>query len=401
MSDNNDKQTEEFLEVDLTTATTATSIDSINGSSGSNSGSVLPLYEAYNRNEHKHDGEASAAVAALKAKKASKDEGASGQHDGNEVTLFGFYFPSFHGNTRLKTKVLIVSIITVYLVFYILQESLFKKKKCKSGGFVTLIHFIMFFVFGLVDRKKVRPDCRKRCGPIKYHLYVGFFCIAGFSLSNYSMQLLNFPTWLLFKSARVLVTMLGGTLINGKRYGPYEYSGVFSIFLGLVVFSWGDWKVLPSFNLPGILLVLLALIMNSAQDNFQERGMRKYGVTENEMVICSYGTGSLMLFPYLLFSGELFEGLRFAAENPVGFAQIVFSGLLAYVGVVLVLALLRQTSALVAVITTSCRKALSIILSFIIFSKPFSMNYVYGTVLVFSGVFLNFYGKRKRPKEMN
>lgn len=388
-----DSQSEEFLEVDLTMATTTTSMDTMN-----NSGSALPLYETHNR---KHESDGSGSSSAAKPGKEGGNISANGQHDGNEVTLFGFYFPNFGGNTKLKTKVLIVSIIVVYLVFYLLQESLFKKKKCKSGGFVSLIHFIMFFTFGLIDRKKVRPDCRKRRGPIKYHLYVGFFCIAGFSLSNYSMQLLNFPTWLLFKSARVLVTMLGGVFINGKRYGPYEYSGVFCIFLGLVVFSWGDWKVLPSFNLPGILLVVLALIMNSAQDNFQEKGMRKYNVTENEMVIYSYGTGALMLAPYLLISGELFQGIHFVMENPIGFAQIIFSGFLAYVGVVLVLALLRQTSALVAVITTSCRKALSIILSFIVFSKPFSMNYVYGTVLVFSGVFLNFYGKRKRPKEMN
>lgn len=264
---------------------------------------------------------------------------------------------------------------------------------------MTLLQFIVFFCFGMIERRKVPQAERSRKGPLSYHILVGFFCVSGFALSTYSLQLLNFPTWLLFKSSRVVFTMLGGVLINKKRYGVFEYTGVLFIFFGLVVFTWGDWAVSPSFNTPGIFLIALALSMNAAQDNFQEKGLHGYGVSENELVVYSYGIGSLMLLPYLLVSGEFFEGLAFCMANPAAFVQIIVSSLLAYVGIVFVLALSNQTSALVAVITTSCRKALSIIASFVLFDKPFSINYIYGTVLVFTGVFFNFYGKRVRSKK--
>lgn len=264
---------------------------------------------------------------------------------------------------------------------------------------MTLLQFIVFFCFGMIERRKLSPNERSRKGPLLYHIMVGFFCVSGFALSTYSLQILNFPTWLLFKSSRVVFTMFGGVLINKKRYGPFEYTGVLFIFFGLVVFTWGDWAVSPSFNAPGIFLIVLALSMNAAQDNYQEKGLHEHGVSENELVVYSYGIGSLMLLPYLLISGEFFEGLSFCLENPTAFVQIIVSSILAYIGIVFVLALSNQTSALVAVITTSCRKALSIITSFVLFDKPFSINYIYGTFLVFTGVFFNFYGKRVRSKK--
>jgi len=309
-------------------------------------------------------------------------------------------------------------VVFVYLVIYVLQESIFKKQKCSYGGFVTFIHFGMFWLFALLERANHRRARRNelaamhlptadadhvddRRAPIKYHVLLGFYTCAGFALSTYSMQLLNFPTWLLFKSARVITTMLGGVFILGNHYSWMEYFGVVFIFLGLVVFSWGDFVVLPEFNFPGVILVLLALLANSLQDNTQEKGMKRYGATENELLLYSFGFGSLWLLPLIIVRGELVNGVVFCWQHPAVFIQIIFAGILAYVGTALILSLLRETSALVTTITTSCRKALSIVFSFLLFSKPFSINYVYGTLLVFSGILINFLARSKRKRAQN
>lgn len=58
------------------------------------------------------------------------------------------------------------------------------------------------------------------------------------------------------------------------------------------------------------------------------------------------------------------------------------------------LQLVRTGGAFAAVTVTTCRKAVSIILSFMIFSKPFTFHYVYSGLLVVLGIYLNLYSKQ-------
>eukprot|EP00727_Mastigamoeba_balamuthi_P001489 m51a1_g11337 putative adenosine 3 -phospho 5 -phosphosulfate transporter 2-like (413) ;mRNA; r:148270-149866 len=307
------------------------------------------------------------------------------------VTVLGVRLMDAESTTHTtRVRVLIALVMVVYLLFFVLQELIFKKHKCEHGGFVTLVHFAVFWAFGLAER----PSGQQRQGPMKYYILLGFFSVFGLLLSNYALVLLNFPTWLMFKSGRALATMLAGMFIQGKRYGLVEAGGVVLIVLGLAVFTLGDLLVLPAFNAPGVVLILLALAMNAAQDNYQEKGMRAWGLGENEIVVYSYGIGCALLVPWLLANGELVAGSLFCWEHPAVFAQIVGSGFLAYAGIVLILSLIRHTSALTTVITTSCRKGLSIVLSFLLFSKPFSLVYLWGGLTIFAGVATNVYGKR-------
>lgn len=64
-----------------------------------------------------------------------------------------------------------------------------------------------------------------------------------------------------------------------------------------------------------------------------------------------------------------------------------------YIGIQYVLSLIREYGALVAVSVTTTRKAVSIILSFIIFSKPFTFDYVWSGLIVVIGIYLNVLSK--------
>jgi hypothetical protein len=74
------------------------------------------------------------------------------------------------------------------------------------------------------------------------------------TLGAYSLLLLNFPTWVLFKSARILFVMMGGVIILGKRYSKLQCCSACLLALGLVLFTIGDMKVHPKFNFLGTLL---------------------------------------------------------------------------------------------------------------------------------------------------
>ena len=53
--------------------------------------------------------------------------------------------------------------------------------------------------------------------------------------------------------------------------------------------------------------------------------------------------------------------------------------------------LIKETDALTAQIVTGLRKALTVILSFMLFAKPFTINYIFGGILVFMGIYLHSY----------
>jgi adenosine 3'-phospho 5'-phosphosulfate transporter B3 len=48
---------------------------------------------------------------------------------------------------------------------------------------------------------------------------------------------------------------------------------------------------------------------------------------------------------------------------------------------------------------TSVRKAITIVLSFVIFAKPFTVWYILGGLLVFAGLFTNLFASRDSKKD--
>uniref|UniRef100_A0A914D3Y8 Adenosine 3'-phospho 5'-phosphosulfate transporter 2 n=1 Tax=Acrobeloides nanus TaxID=290746 RepID=A0A914D3Y8_9BILA len=57
--------------------------------------------------------------------------------------------------------------------------------------------------------------------------------------------------------------------------------------------------------------------------------------------------------------------------------------------------LVKTTGALVAVTVTTMRKAVTIIVSFLIFSKPFTVDYVWAGLVILLAIYLNLYSKNK------
>jgi adenosine 3'-phospho 5'-phosphosulfate transporter B3 len=67
-----------------------------------------------------------------------------------------------------------------------------------------------------------------------------------------------------------------------------------------------------------------------------------------------------------------------------------------YLGIQVVLTLVRTSGATTAVTVTTTRKALSIAISFIFFSKPFTQQYIWSGLIIVLGIYLNVYSKRSK-----
>ncbi|XP_075552317.1 adenosine 3'-phospho 5'-phosphosulfate transporter 2 isoform X3 [Dermacentor variabilis] len=234
-------------------------------------------------------------------------------------------------------------IMTVFLGYGYTQELMFHIEGFKPYGFyLTFVQFVLYSIFSFVERK-VRKESG-RTAPLRTHLLLSVLTVGTIGLSNASLGYLNYPTQVLFKCCKLIPVLLGGVLIQGKQYRSLDLLAAVLMSIGLAAFILTDSKISPTFSFIGVAMISMALLFDAIIGNVQEKAMRTHGTPNSEI-------------------------------NPVetyGYAAI-FS-LLGYFGVQLVLTLISISDAFITVVVTTCRKAISIILSFMLFAKPFSFH---------------------------
>lgn len=120
--------------------------------------------------------------------------------------------------------------------------------------------------------------------PYKTYFQLAFYTVATMGLSNASVGYLNYPTQVIFKCCKLIPVLVGGILIQGKRYGFLDVLSAALMSLGLVLFSLADNEVSPNFDARGYAMISLALVADAVIGNVQEKAMRGYGAFNDEVV---------------------------------------------------------------------------------------------------------------------
>ncbi|KAH8868792.1 Adenosine 3'-phospho 5'-phosphosulfate transporter 2 [Schistosoma japonicum] len=280
----------------------------------------------------------------------------------NDIYICGFNMSSLA--PKWKFSISVAGIFILYICFGALQEAIFSANDLRSySPFLTLYQFGIYSILSLFELRAQ--------GYLLFnswtHLYavVAVLTLGSIAFSNASVGFLNYPTQVIFKCCKMIPVLLGGVIIQGKRYSIYEVTAVLLMTLGLICFTLVDVSIQPKFTLFGVFLVSLALCCDGALGNCQEVIMKKYVRSNTEIhALQTYGYG------------------------------FIFS-LSGYFGVQFVLCLVHSHGALTAVTVTTFRKAVSITLSFIMFEKPFSQGYIWSGLLVVFGLYLNLYNKNR------
>lgn len=103
-------------------------------------------------------------------------------------------------------------------------------------------------------------------------------------LSNASVGYLNYPTQVIFKCCKLIPVLIGGIIIQGKRYGWLDLFAAAMMSFGLILFSLADSQVSPNFDPRGYIMISLALVADAIIGNVQEKSMKTYNATNNEVV---------------------------------------------------------------------------------------------------------------------
>uniref|UniRef100_A0A914YT37 Adenosine 3'-phospho 5'-phosphosulfate transporter 2 n=1 Tax=Panagrolaimus superbus TaxID=310955 RepID=A0A914YT37_9BILA len=301
--------------------------------------------------------------------------------------------------TNLPSTLQFLALCGAVFFFYVgygyFQELIFQLDGMRPfGWYLTFIQFGFYSIFSFSEMKCSGGIVRRI--PLSIYAQLAFYTVATMGLSNASVGYLNYPTQVIFKCCKLIPVLIGGILIQGKRYGCWDLLAASLMSFGLILFSLADSQVSPNFDPRGYIMISFALVADAIIGNVQEKSMKNYNAQNKEVVLFSYSIGCVYIFILLLITGELFDGFAFFWNNPwktYGYS-VIFS-ILGFAGVNVVLTLVRITGALMAVTVTTMRKAVTIIVSFILFSKPFTMTYVWAGLIVLSAIYVNLYSKNK------
>ena len=77
------------------------------------------------------------------------------------------------------------------------------------------------------------------------YMVLSLLTLGGMYLTNWALNYLNYATRIMFKSSKVVPTMIVGTFIQGRRYTIAEYAAAGVLVLGIILFTIGDKEAYP------------------------------------------------------------------------------------------------------------------------------------------------------------
>lgn len=288
-------------------------------------------------------------------------------------------------------------VFVFYLVYGYVLELIFTLDGMRPHGwYLTLVQFAYYSFFALIQIL-ISGESIKRKIPFGTYAIIALLTVGTMGFSNSSVGYLNYPTQVIFKSCKLIPVMIGSIIILGKRYSFAEVCACLCMSIGLIWFTLADSTVQPNFSITGVILVSCALLCDAVIGNVQEGAMKKHNENTTHVVLYSYSIGFFMILVGLVFSGQMVPAVAFATHHQWEvYGRAVLLSLAGFCGVQAVLTLVTLHGALIAVTVTTARKAITICLSFVFFSKPFTIQYIWGGLLVLLGIYLNIYGKQNK-----
>ncbi|CAN1186264.1 UDP-galactose/UDP-glucose transporter 4 [Linum perenne] len=286
-----------------------------------------------------------------------------------------------------------------YLVNGVCEEYVYNRLKFSYGWYFTFVqgfvYLALIYLQGFTTKQMVNPW--------KTYVKLSAVLMGSHGLTKGSLAFLNYPAQIMFKSTKVLPVMLMGAFIPGlrRKYPPHEYISAMLLVVGLILFTLADAKTSPDFSVIGVVMICGALVLDSLMGNLQEAIFTMNpDTTQIEVLFCSTVVGLPFLLPPMILTGELFTAWNSCAEHPYVYGVLVFEALATFIGQVSVLSLVALFGAASTAMITTARKAVTLLLSYLIFTKPLTEQHGSGLLLITMGIMLKMMPDAKVPQRI-
>ncbi|KAG2543965.1 UDP-galactose/UDP-glucose transporter 2-like [Panicum virgatum] len=281
-----------------------------------------------------------------------------------------------------------------YLVNGVCEEYVYNRLQFSYGWYFT---FVQGFVYLALIRLQ-GFTMKQMVNPWRTYVRLSAVLMGSHGLTKGSLAFLNYPAQIMFKSTKVLPVMIMGAFIPGlrRKYPFQEYVSAVMLVIGLILFTLADAQTSPNFSMVGVAMVSGALVMDAFLGNLQEAIFKMNpDTTQMEMLFCSTVVGLPFLALPMVLTGELMTAWTSCSQHLYVYAVLVFEAMATFVGQVSVLSLIALFGAATTAMVTTARKAVTLLLSYLIFTKPLTEQHVTGLLLITMGIVLKLVPENK------
>jgi adenosine 3'-phospho 5'-phosphosulfate transporter B3 len=313
-----------------------------------------------------------------------------------KLVLFGITCPD---NKGAQFAILTVGSLVCSIGFSALQEGVTRVPGFKFSGWMTLITTVAYMACALIEMVATKGKIEKK-GSWSNYVALSTMTFGGMYATNYALKFLNYATRIVAKSSKVIPVMIFSTIINGKKYNWKEWGAVGCLVIGIILFTLGDVASMPSFSPIGIVLITAALCIDAITSNFEERVFFRVKTPSSHSEVLFFASlfGSIWSFASCYLTGELGPAIAHSVANPSVVPSILSFSVLGYASVSFILGMIKFFGATEAEIVKSCRKVLSIVISFVLFPKALNWKYIAGFVVVVASIAWTFQLKQEKIK---
>ena len=290
-----------------------------------------------------------------------------------------------------------------FLLNGLAHEKLCKHFQFSETIFLTFAQFLGYTSLSLPSAFKLFKYRSEIKTPLSLYLLTSVLLGLSMSLANYAALRLNYATEVLFKSSKLIPVMIGNIIFLKKKPKPIDVVSVCLIVVGLAGISLGDFRGKNKFNIDGVIAVILSLCCDAVASNMQDKIMSIYGASQDEIITFLYGIGSILIGLVSIANGQMVSGIHRVSRNPTSLLYIFLFSFLGAIGIQFVYLIMKVFGSLLTVMVTSLRKALTVLMSFIVYKdKKFTQLHAFAIFMIASGLSLNIYEKnRGKKKEEN
>lgn len=288
-----------------------------------------------------------------------------------------------------------------FLLYGIAQEqimSTWKQQGLHLGWFLTAFQCAFYSASTWMFTSSATAPQGKRRNSLRAFILIGTLSMTTIGLSNTAIEYVSYPVQVAFKSSKPIPVMFAGIFILNKSYSAVEYVAVFCLCFGLYLFTVAENESSTvsssSFELPqpsiGVAMLCCALVVDGVIGNVQQRTFEN--VSPAEMIMKTKGVAAIEAFVICALQGQVQVAFAFFMEHPEAMTAVLAYCLCGVVGESFVMSLIKRFGALSAVISTSVRKAFTMVISFFLFARPWTSTYIFASMLVWAGVALHIGG---------
>ena len=320
-----------------------------------------------------------------------------------------------------------------------------------SGDDIALPYAVTLFQFGfcfllpcILSKGESLQHFPKQPQEFVPYISLSVIVFGSTFLASLSVRYVSYPTKVIFKSAKLIPTMIVATLLRNNttnKYGIMDYVAALLLCAGAAGYGYGSGggssnttQQQSSNSYTGICCLLVSIFCDAFTPNLQQRLMSSSSVSSNnalptsttgtssskstsfkhfirslflpsslggglsaqELMTNANGVGCIGLVLFTIITGSFFDAIAMATTNPFLLFYLAIIGLSLSVAVLCYTKLIQESGSVVAVAVATLRKVVTVILSYVVYPKSITILHILSGFVVLGGILLSNYSKQRQ-----